>query len=117
MRKPNKQPTNNKDKQCKHSVRVLLPPNRINHEVKLQPIKESEEDEKDHANQINSDINSNASDKTSPLPVWVMEFNQNNKLCSKICSYLTNPKGLKKLEVYLKGLRVKNGLLMKKNWL
>ena len=34
-RKPNKQPINNKDKRCKHSVRVLLPPNRINHEAEL----------------------------------------------------------------------------------
>ena len=61
-RKPKKRPTNNENKQCKHSVRVLLLLNRINHRAELQPIEE------DHANQINSDTNSNASDKTSSLP-------------------------------------------------
>ena len=44
-----------------------------------------------------------------------MESNQNNELRSKIRLYLANPKGLKKPEVYLKGLRVENGLLMKGN--
>ena len=38
MKKPNKQSTNNKDKQCKHSIHVLLPPNQIDHEAELQPI-------------------------------------------------------------------------------
>ena len=37
-RKPNKQPTNNDNKWYKHSVRVLLPLNWVNHEAKLQPI-------------------------------------------------------------------------------
>ena len=41
-RKPNKQPTNDEDKRRKHSVRVLLPLNRIDHEAELQPI------DKDH---------------------------------------------------------------------
>ena len=73
--------------------------------------------EKDYANRTDSDTNSNASDKTSPLPEQIMESNQNNKLCSKIYLYLANPEGLEKLEIYLKGLRVENGLLMKRNWL
>ena len=73
--------------------------------------------EENHANRINSDIDSNASDKTSPLLEQVIESNQNNELCSKICWYLANPKGLEKPEVYLKGLRVENKLLMKGNWL
>ena len=75
----------------------------------MQPIEE------DHANQTDSDTNSNASDETLPLPEWVIESNQNNELCSKICLYLANPKGLEKPEVYLKGLRVENRLLMKGN--
>ena len=44
-----------------------------------------------------------------------MKFNQNNELCSKICSYFANLKELKKLKVYLKDLRMENGLLMKGN--
>ena len=108
-RKPNEQLTNNEDKRRKHSVRMLLPPNRINHEAELQPI------EKDHTDWTNSDTNSNASDETSPLPEQVMKSNQNNELCSKICLYFANLKGLEKPEVYLKGLRVENGLLMKRN--
>ena len=91
-------------------MRVLLPPNQINHEAKLQPIEESEEE---HANQTNSDTNFDASDKTSPLPKWVIESNQNNKLCNKIRSYLANPKGLDKPDAYLKGLKMENRLLMK----
>ena len=110
-RKPNKQPTDNENERYKHSVCVLLPPNRIDYRAELQSIKE------DYANRTNSDTDSNASDKTLPLPEWVIKSNQNNELCSKIRSYLTNPKGLKKPEVYLKGLRVKNRLLMKGNWL
>ena len=115
-RKPNKQPTNDEDKQRKHSVRVLLPPNQIDHEAKLQPIN------KDHGEVLgevwaNSEAVSEASEEMSTLPEWVMESNQNNKLCNKICSYLANPKGLEKPEAYLKGLRIENGLLMKRNWL
>ena len=110
-KKPNEQPTNNEDEQCKHSVYVLLPPNWIDYGAELQPIEE------DHANRINSDTNSNASDKTSPLPKWVMKSNQNNELCSKIRLYFANLKRLEKPDVYLKGLRVENGLLMKGNQL
>ena len=62
MKKPNKQPINNEDKQCKHSVLMLLPPNRIDHEAELQLIEEN------HADWTNSDTNSNASDEMSPLP-------------------------------------------------
>ena len=51
------------------------------------------------------------------LPEQVMESNQNNKLCNKICLYFANPKKLEKLEVYLKGLRVEGELLMKRHWL
>ena len=108
-RKPNEQPTNNEDKRHKNSIRVLLPPNRINYEAELQPIK------KDHANRTNSDTDSNTSNETSSLPEWVMEFNQNNELCSKICLYFANLEGLEKSEVYLKGLRVENRLLIKRN--
>ena len=90
---------------------MLLPSNRINYGAELQSIEE------DHADWTDSDTNSNASDKTLPLPEQVIEFNQNNKLCSKIHSYLANPKGLEKPEIYLKGLRIENRLLMKGNWL
>ena len=77
----------------------------------MQPIKENN---KDHANWTNSDTDSDASDnKTSPLPEWVMESNQNNKLCNKIRSYFANSKGLDKSDAYLKGLRVENRLLIK----
>ena len=44
-----------------------------------------------------------------------MESNQNNKLCSEICLYFANPKGLKKPDTYLKGLRVENRLLIEGN--
>ena len=53
----------------------------------------------------------------SPLLKRVIESNQNNELCSKIRSYLTNPKRLEKPQIYLKGLKVENRLLMKRNWL
>ena len=109
MRKPNEQPTDNEDEQRKHSVRILLPPNWINYGAELQPIKE------DHADQTDSDINSNASDKTLPLPEQIIESNQKNELYSKICLYFANSKGLEKPEVYLKGLRVENKLLIKGN--
>ena len=68
-KKPKERPTNNKNKQCKHSVRVLLPPNQINYKAELQPI------EKDHAGWTNSDTDSNASDKILLLPKQVMESN------------------------------------------
>ena len=108
--KSNKRPTEDKDKQRQHCMRVLLPSNWIDHEIELQPI---EENNKDHANW--ADLKT--SEKTSTLPEQVMEFNQNNKLCSKIRLYLANPKGLDKPKVYLKSLRVENELLMKGSWL
>ena len=113
-RKPNKQPTDDEDKQCKHSIRVLLPSNRINHEAELQLIDE------DHGKVLgkvwaNSEAVSDASEEMSTLPEQVTESNRNNKLCNKIYSYFANPKGLEKPEAYLKGLRVENRLLMKEN--
>ena len=111
-RKPNKRLTKDEDKQHQHCMCVLLLSNRINHEAKLQLIEESEDDHaKNHANRANS----NTRDKMSTLPEQVIEFNQNNELCSKICLYLANPKGLNKPDVYLKGLQVENGLLIKEN--
>ena len=112
IRKPNKRPTENEGKRRQHCICVLLPPNWIDQSAELQPIEESEGD-----NRINSDTDSNASNKTSPLPKQVMESNQNIELCSKICLYLANPKGLDKPNAYLKDLRVENGLLMKRNQL
>ena len=116
MRKPNEQPTDNEDKRHKHSVCVLLPLNQIDYEAELQPI------DKDHGEvpgevRANSKAVSDANEKTSTLPERVMESNQNNKFCNKICLYLANQKGLEKPEAYLKGLRVENRLLMKGNWL
>ena len=89
-------------------MRLLLPPNQIDFEAELQPIKKNN---KDHADQANFET----SEEMSTLPERVIEFNQNNKLCSKICLYLANLKRLDKPEVYLKGLRIENGLLMKRN--
>ena len=111
MRKPNKRPTNGEDKRCKHNVRVLLPSNQISHEAELQSIEE------DYIDRTNFDTNFNASNKTWPLPEQIMESNQNNELCSKICLYFANPEGLEKPKVYLKGLKMENRLLMKGNWL
>ena len=95
---------------------MLLLPNRINHKAKLQPI---DEDYGEVLGKVwaNSEAVSDASEETSILPEQVTEFNQNNKLCNEIHSYFANQKRLEKPEAYLKGLRVENGLLMKKNWL
>ena len=95
---------------------MLLPPNWINHETELQPI---DEDHSKVPGEVwaNSEAVSDASKETSTLPEQVTEFNQNNKLCNKICSYFANQKGLEKPEAYLKGLKVENELLMKENWL
>ena len=93
-------------------MRVLLPPNQIDHKAELQSI---EKNNKDHADRINSDTDSDASDKTSPLPKSVIESNQINELYNKIRLYFANPKGLDKPDAYLKGLKVKNELLMKGN--
>ena len=115
-RKPNKQPTNNEDERRKHSVYVLLLPNWINYEAELQPIDKNLGEVLGKV-QTNSEAVSNASEETSTLLERVTESNQNNKLCNKICLYFTNPKRLEKLEVYLKSLKMENGLLMRRNWL
>ena len=112
IKKPNKRPTDDEDEWRKHSVHVLLPPNRINHEAKLQPI-----DKVPGEVWTDSEAVSDANEEMLTLPERVTEFNRNNELCNKICSYLANQKGLEKPETYLKGLRVENGLLMKGNWL
>ena len=120
MRKPNEQPTDDEDEGCKHSIRVLLPSNRVDHEAKLQPIEEN--DDKDHTDRIKSEADSDvseepASEEPLTLPEQIVKFNRNNKLCSKICLYLADPKGLDRPEAYLKSLRVENKLLMKRNQL
>ena len=111
-RKPNERLTDDEDKQCKHSVCVLLPLNWINHEAELQPI-----DKVSSEVQADSEALSDANEETSIQPERVMESNRNNELCNKICSYFANQKELEKPEAYFKGLRVENGLLMKGNWL
>ena len=85
--KPNKRPTEDKDKWHQYSVCVLLLLNQINHKAELQPI------EKNHADRIDSETNSSASDETSPLPEWVMEFNRNNELSAKSVHTLLIQKG------------------------
>ena len=65
-RKPNKQPTKDKNEQRKHSVRVLLPPNWINYKAELQSI------DKDHGKVsgkvwVDSEAVSDASEETSTL--------------------------------------------------
>lgn len=110
IRKPNKQLINDEDKRCKHSLRILLPLSHIK-SAKLQLIEKNKED---HTDWINSDTNFDASDKTSFLSKQVIESNQINELYNKICLYLANPKGLDKLDIYLRDLRVENGLLMKR---
>ena len=119
-RKLNKQPTNDEDKRYKHSIRMLLQLNQIDHETELQPI--DKDHGKDHSKvpskvRADSEAVSDVSEETSTLPEQVTEFNQNNEVCNKICSYLANPKRLEKLEAYLKSLKVENGLLIKRNWL
>ena len=102
-RKPNKWLTNDEDERHKHSVYVLLPLNQIDYEAELQPIN------KDLGKVwANSEVVSDASEEMSILSEQVTESNWSNKLCNKICSYFANPKGLKKLKVYLKGLRMEN---------
>ena len=65
-RKSNKQPTDDKDKQRKHSVRVLLPSNRIDHEAELQLI---DEDHGEVPSEVwaNSEAISDGNEKTSTL--------------------------------------------------
>ena len=53
---------------------MLLPPSRIAL-AEMQPIKESEESEENYADCTNSDTNSNANDKTSPLLEQVIKSN------------------------------------------
>ena len=95
---------------------MLLPLNQIDHEAELQLI---DEDYSKVPSKVwaNSEAISDASEETSTLPEQVTESNRNNKLCNKIRLYFANQKGLEKLEAYLKGLRVENGLLMKENQL
>ena len=74
MRKSNKQPTNDEDEQCKHSVCILLSPNRIDYEAELQPI------DKDYGKVseevwANSEAVSDASKEMSILPERVTESN------------------------------------------
>ena len=119
-RKLNKQPTNNEDKWYKHSIPMLLQPNQIDYETELQPIDKhhgKDHDEVPSKVRADSEAVSDASKETSTLSKQVTEFNQNNKVCNKICSYLANPKRLEKPEAYLKSLRVENRLLIKRNWL
>ena len=89
---------------------MLLPLNQINYEAKLQPI-----DKVPGEVRADSEAVSDTNEETLTLPERVIKSNQNNKLWNEIRSYLTNQKGLKKPEAYLKGLRVENGLLMKGN--
>ena len=70
MKKLNEQFIDNEDEQRKHSVRMLLPPNRIDHEAELQPIEE------DHGKfWANFETVSDASEETSTLPERVTESN------------------------------------------
>ena len=66
-RKPNECTTDNGDKQCKHSIRVLLLSNPITHEAKLQSIDE-DHDEVPSKVRANSEAVFDASEKTSTLP-------------------------------------------------
>ena len=92
-RKPNERPHGN-DKRLEHCMRTLLPPER----VELQPIEESE-------------------GKELNLSKHVAKSNREDEICTEIWEYLADPKNKEQPDTFSKGLRVNDGLLLKKNLL
>ena len=123
-RKPNEQLMDDKDEQCKHIIRVILPPSLIEQSVEMQPIEENPADHK--CNLLigeNSDCLTNkeiASEETFTKPSestvleQIIDVNQKDEFFTQICTYLENSTEEPKPEdVRLTGCGVKDGLLMK----
>ena len=115
-RKPNKQPVDMNDKKLKHQMQTLLPRERFEHVVNLQPI--------EVGNSPNEDITS-AVDPTEPqtephanlstLPEEIKEDNRVDELCIQIREYLKDPSKRARPTIHVSSCRISNGLLMKRN--
>ena len=112
-RQPGERPISKDNERLEHCMQTLLPRERFEHVVNLEPI------EVENGNSPNEDIAS-AADPAEPhidhstLPEKIIEANQKNELCGQICAYLEAPHEQARLTTHLNSCRVSsNGLLMK----
>ena len=107
-RKPNERPMEG-DKQLEHRMQTLLPPERFEHVVNLEPI--------EVGNSPNEDTTS-AADPAEPqdsstLPEEIQDANRADELCIQIRAYLGAPNERARPTTHLNSCRTSNGLLMK----
>lgn len=120
IRKPNERPTDDEDERRKHSIRVLLPPSRIESKsVDLQPIEENllDNDREDSDRPTSESRASEGTPTELPaltLPERVMDSNRKDEFFTQIRTYLENPSDETKPEdVRLADCVVEDGLLKK----
>ena len=112
--KPNERPVDRNDERLEHRMQMLLPPERFEHVVNLQPI------EVENENSPNEDITSavdpaEPNENHSTLPEEVKSANRVDDLCTEICAYLEAPSNREKPTTHLNSCRISSGLLMKKD--
>ena len=124
MQKLENRSIDKKNEQLEHWIRMLLPPERFEQSVKLQPIKEKEKKSSSSTKTLNPIGQSNhvkqtrLSEENSILLKQVINANQKDNLFTNICAYLKDPTMHAKSEdVKLKGCRVSKDLLIKENQL
>ena len=109
-RKLNKRPSSKNDERLEHRMQTLLPPQRFEHVVNLEPIEVE--------NSPNEDITSAADlaephEDPSTLPEEIKEANRMDDLCIQICEYLEAPSERTRPTTHLNSCKISNSLLMK----
>ena len=111
-RKPNERPITEDNERLEHRMQMLLPPERFEHVVNLEPIE---------VGNSPNDHTTSAADPAEPhgdhstLPEEIQDANRADKLCIRIRAYLEAPSKRAKPTVHLNSCRISNGLLMKKD--
>ena len=95
-------------------MQTLLPPERFEHVVNLEPIEVGNSPNEDITSAIDP---SKPHENCSTLSKEIIEANRADELCIWICAYLEAPSKRAKPTVYLNSCRISNSLLMKEDCL
>ena len=108
-RKPNERPINKDDKRLEYRMQTLLPRERFEHVVNLEPIEVGNSPNED----ITSAVDPAEPQKPSTLPEEIQDANRADELCIQIRAYLETPSEQARPTTHLNSCRTSNGFLMK----
>ena len=115
-RKPNERPISEDNERLEHRMQTLLPRERFEHAVNLEPMEVENSPNEDHTTSAVDP----AEPQTEPqviltLPEEIIDANRADEQCIQIRAYLEAPSERARPATHLNSCRISDGLLMKEN--